>query len=231
MFRTLVGYIAIFQFLVLAGCAAAPRQELEAARNAVARAYASGAPTYAQNQYQDASAALRDSEHLVHRGSYAEARRLLPRAEELARNATEAAIAEQLRLERERQQEARLQERLRAQTPPPVEKVEPPPPKPAPPTPPKPEPVEPPPPLTSYAVGEGENLWTISARPEIYGEAMLWPLLYRANRDQIKDPRQIYPGQVLGIPRCVPKEELDEARAAAKESDVFPVDSLMKKQP
>jgi nucleoid-associated protein YgaU len=74
-----------------------------------------------------------------------------------------------------------------------------------------------------YTVGEGENLWTISAQPQVYGEGLLWPLLYQANRDQIKDPRQIFPGQILGIRRDMTEEELEEARQKARESDIFPV--------
>ncbi|MDH3999154.1 MAG: hypothetical protein OET90_09995, partial [Desulfuromonadales bacterium] len=36
-----------------------------------------------------------------------------------------------------------------------------------------------------YQVGEGETLWTISAQATVYHDALLWPLLYQANRDQI----------------------------------------------
>lgn len=78
-------------------------------------------------------------------------------------------------------------------------------------------------PAATYAVGEGETLWTISAQPEVYNEGLLWPLLYQANRDQIKDPRQIFPGQTLSIRRDMTQNELEEARQKAKESDIFPL--------
>jgi hypothetical protein len=52
---------------------------------------------------------------------------------------------------------------------------------------------------------------------------LLWPLLYQANRDQIKDPRQIFPGQTLSIRRDMTEQELEEARQKARESDIFPV--------
>jgi hypothetical protein len=52
---------------------------------------------------------------------------------------------------------------------------------------------------------------------------MLWPLLYQANRDQIKDPRQIFPGQTLSVRRDMTEKELEEARQKARESDIFPV--------
>ena len=79
------------------------------------------------------------------------------------------------------------------------------------------------PPATSYTVVEGDNLWTVAAQPQVYNDGLLWPLLYQANRDQIKDPRQIFPGQVLGIRRDMGEKELDEARQRARESDIFPV--------
>ncbi|MBE0597892.1 MAG: LysM peptidoglycan-binding domain-containing protein, partial [Desulfuromonadales bacterium] len=77
-----------------------------------------------------------------------------------------------------------------------------------------------------YQVGADETLWAISARREVYGDPLLWPLLYQANRDQIKDPRQIYPGQVLSIPRDTSSREREEAREKARRSDIFPVETL-----
>ncbi|PLY03781.1 MAG: hypothetical protein C0623_00060 [Desulfuromonas sp.] len=76
-------------------------------------------------------------------------------------------------------------------------------------------------PASNYRVRRGENLFAIAARRKVYGDALLWPLIYKANRDQIKDPQQIYPGQVLTIPRDVSEEEKDEARATARESKIF----------
>ncbi|PLX77612.1 MAG: hypothetical protein C0615_05010 [Desulfuromonas sp.] len=73
----------------------------------------------------------------------------------------------------------------------------------------------------NYRVRSGENLFAIAARKTIYGDALLWPLIYKANRDQIKDPQQIYPGQVLSIPRDVSDQEKEEARATARESKIF----------
>lgn len=74
---------------------------------------------------------------------------------------------------------------------------------------------------TSYTVTEGENLFAIAARRKVYGDALLWPLIYKANRDQIKDPQQIYPGQRLTIPRGVSEEEMEQARTTARESTIF----------
>ena len=68
---------------------------------------------------------------------------------------------------------------------------------------------------TTYSVRRGETLPQIAARPEIYNEAALWPLIYRANRDQVRDPYQLWPGQVLKIPRSYSRDEATEARRQA----------------
>ena len=70
---------------------------------------------------------------------------------------------------------------------------------------------------TYHTVKRGETLPQISSLPDVYNDNMLWPLLYRANRDQIRDPRHIWPGQVLRIPRGVSRDDLAEARRYAQE--------------
>lgn len=53
---------------------------------------------------------------------------------------------------------------------------------------------------TLHRVKPGETLSEIAA---LYlGDGGLWPLLYRENRDQIKDPERLYPGQELAIPKA-----------------------------
>lgn len=64
----------------------------------------------------------------------------------------------------------------------------------------------------SYTVRRGETLPQIAARAEVYNDSSLWPLIYRANRDQIRDPRQLWPGQVLKIPRHFSRDEAIEAK-------------------
>ena len=54
---------------------------------------------------------------------------------------------------------------------------------------------------SSYIVKRGETLPQIAARPEVYNDASLWQLIYRANRDQVRDPYQLWPGQILKIPK------------------------------
>lgn len=50
-----------------------------------------------------------------------------------------------------------------------------------------------------YTVVRGDSLWTISAKGDVYGDPYQWPLIYKANRDQIKDADLIYPGQNFAI--------------------------------
>jgi LysM repeat protein len=76
-------------------------------------------------------------------------------------------------------------------------------------------------PLQAYhTVKRGETLPQIAAQSDVYNDYRLWPLLYRANRDQISDPRHIWPGQVLRIPRNLSREELSEARRYAQEKPI-----------
>ena len=49
-----------------------------------------------------------------------------------------------------------------------------------------------------YTVVSGYSLSKIAKRE--YGDAHKWRQIYEANRDQIKDPDLIHPGQVLTIP-------------------------------
>jgi len=68
---------------------------------------------------------------------------------------------------------------------------------------------------TTYTVRRGETLPQIAARPELYNDVALWPLIYRANRDQIRDPYQLWPGQILKIPRNFSRDEALDARRQA----------------
>ena len=50
----------------------------------------------------------------------------------------------------------------------------------------------------TYVVEKGDSLSKIAKRE--YGDANKWPRIYEANKDLIKDPDLIYPGQTLKIP-------------------------------
>lgn len=57
------------------------------------------------------------------------------------------------------------------------------------------------PPVDIYVVQKNDTLQKISARPEIYGTTKKWMKIYEANKDALKAPDKIYPGQKLKIPR------------------------------
>jgi nucleoid-associated protein YgaU len=50
----------------------------------------------------------------------------------------------------------------------------------------------------SYEVQAGDTLSKIAQRE--YGDANLWRRIFDANKDILKDPDKIYPGQTLKIP-------------------------------
>ena len=50
----------------------------------------------------------------------------------------------------------------------------------------------------SYTVKAGDSLSKIAKAH--YGDANQYPRIFEANRDQLKDPDKIFPGQVLAIP-------------------------------
>jgi nucleoid-associated protein YgaU len=50
----------------------------------------------------------------------------------------------------------------------------------------------------TYIVVSGDSLSKIAKRE--YGDASKWKQIYEANRDLLKDPDKIFPGQKLKIP-------------------------------
>jgi nucleoid-associated protein YgaU len=84
---------------------------------------------------------------------------------------------------------------------------------------------------TIYVVKKGDTLPSIAFKHEIYNDSYMWPLIYKANRDQIKDPKVLYSGQDLKIPREMSIEEVIEARreAGAPEPEKIPKDAYIPK--
>jgi LysM repeat protein len=70
--------------------------------------------------------------------------------------------------------------------------------------------------VTSYNVVRGDHLWGISAKPSIYGNPYEWPLIFKANRDKIKDADLIEVGQILSINKNPSKADIDAAVYHAK---------------
>lgn len=52
----------------------------------------------------------------------------------------------------------------------------------------------------TYTVKSGDNLSKIAK--EVYGDANKYPLIFEANKPMLKDPDEIFPGQVLRLPQA-----------------------------
>jgi nucleoid-associated protein YgaU len=61
--------------------------------------------------------------------------------------------------------------------------------------------------VKNYEVVKGDCLWRIAQKPEHYGNGFAWPVIYSANRDQIKNPDLIYPKQTFKIPNLTEEEK------------------------
>ena len=70
--------------------------------------------------------------------------------------------------------------------------------------------------VTRYQVQRGDTLGNISAKPNIYNDASLWPLIYSANRKVIgRNPHALKTDQSLDIPRDFTPAQAKAARARA----------------
>jgi nucleoid-associated protein YgaU len=70
--------------------------------------------------------------------------------------------------------------------------------------------------VSSYSVVKGDSLWGISGKDEVYADPYQWPLIYKTNRDKIKDADLIFPGQVFDIDQNASASEIDAAVNHAK---------------
>jgi nucleoid-associated protein YgaU len=68
----------------------------------------------------------------------------------------------------------------------------------------------------SYTVGtwaeDRDCLWNIAGKEQTYGDPLMWPKIWLANNEQIRNPDLIFPGQVLTIPPAGAKTD-EELRA------------------
>lgn len=166
---------------VAVGCASTPD---EAAEDQVAKAQEAIAAAKAANaEAKAAGAAWRDTDGLIKQAE---------KALEEGDTGTAIQLAEKARrqaenaLAQKRAEEARLSEETTPE--------------------PQPEPA-----MDSYSVVRGDNLWSISAKSDIYGDPYQWPLIYKANRNKIEDADLIYPGQQLDIDRSASSADIDAA--------------------
>jgi nucleoid-associated protein YgaU len=70
--------------------------------------------------------------------------------------------------------------------------------------------------IDGYVVGtwaqDRDCLWNIAGKSEIYGDPFMWPKIWQANTDIIRNPDIIHPGQVLKILPAGPKTD-EESKA------------------
>lgn len=226
MVKRLLVFVVV-GLVFLAACARPPVAGLEETRRVVAYAYASGASRLATDVYSLAAEALRTAEQQVRSGAYPAAEASLELARAYSKKALSLTVQkkQQFVLERERLAQARHSaekklrvELLRKQQAETAHKKKAK--KKALPSPVKTEP-EAPKRVVQVEVAPAENLMMIAARPEVYNDALLWPLIYKANRDQIKDPKEVFSGQILLIPRDKSPEEVEAARTEAEELKLF----------
>ncbi len=72
-----------------------------------------------------------------------------------------------------------------------------------------------------YIVKKGDTLWDISGNSSIYNDNFQWPLLFKANRDQIEDPDIIEINQELDVKTDWSKEEVKDAIQKAKDTPPY----------
>jgi nucleoid-associated protein YgaU len=72
--------------------------------------------------------------------------------------------------------------------------------------------------VTHYEVSKHDSLWKISAKKKVYADAWQWPVLFITNRDIIKDPDLIKPGQDLKVARDLGSEKVASAVQKAKDT-------------
>ncbi len=232
MFKRLLLIVIV---VALAACAKPPVAEMTDAKDVVARAYAAGAVDFAPGEYQLASSALQAAEQQINDHEYRQAARTLElvkryagealsltetaKAKIAAEQATAAELKRRAELKKQqelkrqaelrKQQELKQQQELKKKKKAPVAQK-------------KTVPVKKKPVLVGKVeVQAGENLAQIAARKEVYGDPYLWPLIYKANRDQIKDPTKIFTGQVFVVPRDKNRDDAEAARREARELNLF----------
>ncbi len=89
---------------------------------------------------------------------------------------------------------------------------------------------EPTPMRKSYIVQPGDTLWEISSMAQIQGDNFRWPLLFKANRDQIADPDLIEPKQDLTWKENYTLQEVEDAVGKAKDTPAYVPHASPRKQ-
>jgi len=150
------------------------KEMYDMALQAVNSANAAGAYTYAEDQMRDAQLTLEEAKRAYEAGEYGTAKQLAESAMAKAQKAE--TLAKQMEQEKRTQVSQQAAQGLI-------------------------DPGATPRVLTEHVVIKGETLWWIAEYKQVYGDPFQWPLIYKANRSQIKDPDLIYPDQVFKIAR------------------------------
>ena len=151
------------------------KEMYDMALQAVNSANAAGGYTFAEDQMRDAQLTLEEARRAYEAGEFGTAKQLAEAAMAKAQKAE--ALAQQVRREREGQVSQQAAQGL--VDPGAMPRV-----------------------LTEHVVIKGESLWWIAEYKQVYDDPFQWPLIYKANRSQIKDPDLIYPDQVFKIERA-----------------------------
>jgi len=159
------------------------KEMYDLALQAVNSANDAGAYKYAEDQMRAAQTKLEEAKRAYEVGDYVTAKQLAEAA--LADAQKAEALAQQVRKEQEAQVSQQAARGVDSGAMPRV--------------------------LTEHVVIKGETLWWIAEYKQVYDDPFKWPLIYKANRSQIKDPDLIYPDQVFKIAR---EPEIDDEMIA-----------------
>lgn len=189
--------VALFSVFLMAGCATTGEGDLTAAEQAIADAKASNAEAKSMGyEWRDTSKVIAQAEAALAAGNDDEAIRLANKAQAQA----EAAIA-QGRAENAKFADS-MSDSDRAAFASSMGLVD------------------------NYTVIRGDNLWDISAKDSVYSNPYQWPLIYKANRGQIKDADLIYPGQNFDIDRTASSSDIGAAVRHARSRGAWSVGNV-----
>ena len=160
-------------------------ETIDDAKDAIVVAESEGAAIFAPAALAEASSALEDGERVFSADRYEEAAALAQSAFDAAEGAIKESRAEKTRLAAIEAKRLEMLEQERRRR------------------------------VKSYTVGSGESLWKIAGKKNIYNDPYMWPLIYKANRDQIKDPNLIHPRQIFFVLREFSREDTIKAREFA----------------
>ena len=76
-------------------------------------------------------------------------------------------------------------------------------------------------PKARYVVKKGDSLWKIAGSKKGLGDPFAWPLIFKANRDQIQDPDFIEARQDLSFKKSYSKDEIADAVKKAEATPPF----------